>query len=85
MRKRFKRSAICSSDNYRVSRKAHIEYLKEKHLSFCGIAVSGKIAANTPVVNETAFTPKYKTIRVFGKEMVLTIEEYNLHCKHLGL
>ena len=28
---------------------------------------------------------KYKTIKVWGKEMKVTIEEYNLHCKHLGL
>lgn len=83
MRKRFKRSAICSSDNYEASRKAHIEFLKERHSNFCGLAVSDRMSADTST--KERYIPKFKTIRVFGKEMVITIEEYNLHCKHLGL
>ena len=31
MRKRINREAICSSENYRASRIAHQEYLKEQH------------------------------------------------------
>lgn len=85
MRKRINRAAICSSDNYRSSRKAHLDFLKERHSHFCGIAVSGKISIDVPVIKDNVIQPKFKTIRIFGKEMTLTIEEYNTHCKNIGL
>ena len=79
MRKRFNRNAVCSSENYSASKKAHIELLKEKHDHFGGFMVSGEIALDVPTVDNGKFQPKFKTIKVFGKEMRITIEEYNTH------
>lgn len=77
MRKRIDRRAVCSSDNYEVTHKAHLEYLKEQHSNFTGIAVSGKIEAIT--------VPRFKNIRIFGKVMKITLEEYNKYCKAYGI
>ena len=80
MRPRINRSALCSSENYKASRKAHLQMLQEKHSHFCGLLVSGEIKVDVPVVNnDNNISPKFKTITIFGKEMTLTIEEYNTH------
>ena len=80
MRKRFNRNAICSSENYKVSRDAHQQMLQEKHDHFCGLMVSGELQIDVPIVGSNGkFQPKFKTIKIFGKEMRLTIEEYNTH------
>ena len=79
MRQRFNRQAICSSDNYRASRRAHLDLLNEQHEHFSFLSVSGEIALDVPTVSDGKFQPKFKTIRIFGKEMRLTIEEYNTH------
>lgn len=84
-RKRFNRRAICSSNNYESTHKAHLEYLKEKHSHFSGIAISGEIAIDIPVIKGNSITPKFKTIRVFGKEMKVTIEECNTYCKNYNV
>ena len=84
MRKRINRRAICSSDNYSKSKKLHMEMLEERHSHFSGIAVSGEISIDQPVVLKSGkVLQRYKTIRVFGKDMKVTIEEYNTHCKSL--
>lgn len=85
MRKRINKAAICSSDNYKQSRKLHIEFLKERHSHFNEFKVSGEISIDVPVARDGKFTPRYRTIKVFGKEMTITIDEYNIHCKELGL
>lgn len=85
MRKRIKRNAICSSDNYKASKKIHYEYLKEKHSHFSGLYISGEISIDTPVIKDNTFTPKFKTIKIWGKDMRVSIEEYNTYCKDLGL
>ena len=78
MRKRINRNAVCSSDNYSASRKAHLDFLKERHDHFCGFMVSGEITFDVPkVTSKGGFEPKFKTVRIFGKEMKLSIEEYN--------
>jgi len=79
MRKRFNRQAICNSDNYKASKKAHLDFLKERHDHFSFLAISGEIALDVPTIKEGSLQPKFKTIRIFGKEMKLTIEEYNTH------
>lgn len=80
MRKRFNRNAVCSSENYTASKHAHLEMLKEKHNHFCGLMISGEIQLDVPkVTSRGIFEPKFKTIRILGKEMRLTIEEYNTH------
>ena len=84
MRPRFNRQAICSSNNYKASKKAHLDFLREQHDHFSFLAVSGEIALDVPTIKNGEIQPKFKTIRIFGKEMKLTIEEYNtyyLHCK----
>lgn len=85
MRKRINRNALCSSYKYETSKKLHLEYLKEKHAHFCGLYISGEISIDTPVVQNNTITPKFKTIKVFGKKMQVTIEEYNVHCKKFKL
>ena len=79
MRQRFNRQAICSSDNYKASKKAHLDFLKEQHDHFSFIAVSGEIALDVPTISKGKIQPRFKTIKIFGKEMRLTIEEYNTY------
>ena len=79
MRKRFNRGAICSSENYVASKKAHQSFLKERHDHFCGMMVSGEITFDVPEISSNNFEPKFKTITIFGKEMQLSIEEYKAH------
>ena len=79
MRSRFNRQAICSSDNYKASRQAHLDFLKEQHDHFSFLAVSGEIALDVPTIKNGEIQPKFKTITIFGKEIRLTIEEYNTH------
>ena len=80
MRKRFNRNAVCSSENYTASKKAHLDFLREKHDHFCGLMVSGELQIDVPSIDDKGFAgPKFKTIRILGKEMRLTIEEYNTH------
>ena len=85
MRKRFNRQAICSSDNYKASKRAHLDFLNEQHEHFSFLSVSGEIALDVPTVNNGKFQPKFKTVRIFGKEMRLTIEEYNTYYVNANL
>ena len=66
-RQRIKLNAVCSSENYRESKKINLhiqEKMQTKH---------------THKVKET--TISYKTIKVFGKEIKITITEYYEHCQ----
>ena len=86
MRKRFNRAAICSvsgNQGYEASHKSHLLYLEEKHQHFCNMLVSGELKLDVPILENGKASSKFKTIKVFGKEMKVTIEEYNTHC--LGL
>ena len=85
MRKRMNRAAVCSSENYSTSKRLHLNMLEEKHSHFRSMTVNGEIAIDVPVLKEDAVTPKFKTIRVFGKNMRVSIEEYNTYCRELGL
>lgn len=85
MRKRINRAAVCSSGNYSTSKKIHLSMLEEKHSHFKSITVNGEIAIDVPVLKGEMVIPKFKTIRVFGKNMRVSIEEYNTHCKELDL
>ena len=86
-RRHFSRAAVCSvsgnQGSYEASRKSHLLYLEEKHQHFCNMVVSGELSMDIPTISEGTIQPKFKTIKVFGKEMRVTIEEYNTHC--LGL
>lgn len=79
MRKRFKRDAVCSSKDYRATRKSHLDYLKESHNAFVAMVHSGDIVIDVEPVENSKITVKFKTVRVFGKEIKITIEEFNLH------
>ena len=85
MRKRVNRAAVCSSENYSTSRKLHLNMLEEKHSHFKSMTVNGEIAIDVPVLKGEMITPKFKTIRVFGKNMRVSIEEYNTYYKEFGL
>lgn len=85
MRKRMNRAAVCSSDNYSTSKKLHLSMLEEKHSHFKSMTVNGEIVIDVPVLKGEMITPKFKTIRVFGKNMRVSIEEYNTYCKEFGL
>lgn len=85
MRKRINRAAVCSSENYSTSKKIHLSMLEEKHSHFKSMTINGEIVIDVPVLKGEMVTPKFKTIRVFGKNMKVTIDEYNIYCKELGL
>lgn len=85
MRKRINRAAVCSSENYSTSKRLHPSMFEEKHSHFKSMTVNGEIAIDAPVLKGERITPKFKTIRVFGKNMRVSIEEYNTHCKKLDL
>ncbi len=79
MRKRINRAAVCSSDNYSTSKKLHLSMLEEKHSHFKSMTVNGEIVIDVPILKGEMITPKFKTIRVFGKNMRVSIEEYNTY------
>ena len=96
MRKRINRAAVCSSENYSTSKRIHLNMLEEKHSHFKSMTVNGEIVIDVPILNGEIvidvpilngemITPKFKTIRVFGKNTKVTIDEYNTYCKELGL
>ena len=85
MRKKINRAAVCSSENYSTSKRLHLSMLEEKHSHFKSMTVNGEIAIDVPVLKGEMITPKFKTIRVFGKNMRVSIEEYNTYCKELSL
>lgn len=80
MRNRINRSAICSSENYKASKKAHLDFLQERHTHFCGLMVSGEIKIDVPEISPKGeIEPKFKTITLWGKKIRLTMEEYKTH------
>lgn len=78
-RKRFNRIAICSSDSYEASRKMHKIFLEERHSHFSFLSVSGEIKADLPTFKKGKLQPEFKTVRILGKDMKITMEEYKEH------
>ena len=70
MRKRFKTSRLCSSDNYVISKKLHKAFLVEEH---------NKNAVIIEHIIERHSTKK-AYVKCFGKLMPITVEE----AKELG-
>lgn len=85
MRQRVNRAAVCSSSNYCKSKKLHLDFLKEEHSHFKEITINGEMSIDLPILRKGRVIPRYKTIKVFGKDMKVTIDEYNTHCVQLGL
>lgn len=73
MRKRFNRNAICSSENYRASKKAHIALLEEKHNSFDNAIA---LIAHSEQVEDIEIP---RTVIIFGKPMRLNSAEYEIY------
>lgn len=63
MRKRFKTSRICSSQNYKSSVKIHREILVKNHVE------------NTELFESIINTHKIAYTLVFGTEMILSADE----------
>lgn len=55
MRKRINRAAVCSSDNYSVSKRVHQMYLRERHAHFNEMVVNGEIAFDQPIFKDGNF------------------------------
>lgn len=85
MKQKINRNAVCSSDNYEASKRVHLNMLEERHSHFNNMVISGEISIDVPIFKDNAVTPKFKTIRIFGRNIKVSIEEYNIHCKALGL
>lgn len=79
MDKKVYRGVWCGSSHYAE----HVKMLEESHKHFEEMIISGEIKIDVPTVKSEGKRKmvgrKFKTIRIFGKEMRLTIEEYNTH------
>lgn len=85
MRKRFNPNAVCSSENYAASKRAHRAMLEEAHASFSEPVCSGKdkseeLAAKVKLFRAVSLV----TISVFGKPLRITREEFKSIAKPLG-
>ena len=83
MRRRINTAAVCSSENYSASRRAHQFALKEAHTSFSLMVVSNKVAEEDKLTLGKQFlrAAKLITIMVFGKPLQITKAEYDAHCQ----
>lgn len=77
MRKRIKLNAICSSDNYRASKRIHASWLKEQHDK--NSAEIQKIMQNSNNNTNSSgikFTPnnRYYTL-CFGEKVIIPFEK----------
>ena len=57
----------------------HQIMLDERHQHFSFLSVSGEIKADLPIFKDGKLQPEYKTVRILGKDMRITIEEYREH------
>lgn len=62
-RKRINRAAICTSDNYTISRAVHIKMLQENH--------------NTIISIKSLTAVKIPYVKAWGKLIKITVEEAN--------
>ena len=69
-RKRFNRVAICSSSNYKASKKSHRDYIREQHINNAELIT---------VISCEVKVTKQAYISVFGKLIPLTPQEVLLH------
>ena len=78
MKKRVNKNAVCSSDNYRASKKLHIDMLKEKHNTFVPVEDSLDSVKGT---NPLKLSVVMVSISIFGKKITITKDEYDEHCQ----
>lgn len=70
MRKRFNRTAICSSSNYEASRRSHLELLRENHEN------NREVFA---VISCKVHITKQAYISCFGKLIPISREDILIH------
>lgn len=63
-RYRVKPNAVCSSRNYKQSKKLHMDMLKKNHEVFMEM-----------IIKEEIVIKKHAYIKVFGKLMAITLDE----------
>ena len=73
VRTRFKRSRVCSSDNYSASRKANREYLSECHESFVELDIKVEIH-----VVHHYYTPCFESLIEISEERAKQFKEHNI-------
>lgn len=84
-RKRFNRNAICSSYNYKESKKAHIDMLKEHHKSFSvGLLVCTDGNKDLSIKVQIALDNRKVKVRILGKIHTITMKEYKERFEPLG-
>lgn len=78
MRQRINVNAICSSANYRASKRVHSSALERAHASFEKTLEEAKALGKQalPIIK-----PTLVKIRVLGKEMTITYSEWESHCR----
>lgn len=70
MRKRFKINRLASSDNYKLSRRIHAQYIENWH--------NDNIETITEITTSLVIN-KQKYIRVFGELIPISKEEMKIH------
>ena len=70
MRKRFKEGRIASSDNYELSRKVYISYLKRCHIKNMEIITR---------ISSEALIKQEKYVKVFGELNPISESELKVH------
>lgn len=69
--------AVCSSQNYELSKKLHKEYLEREHSSFVFTGFRTNVSSHN-------WHPEKVTVRVFGKPTTVSWAEYKIHYEPLG-
>lgn len=77
MRRRINVAAVCSSDNYIFSKRAHVAFLQRAHERFISLIESGELEL---VETTVEIKPSFVIIMVLGREMKLSYEDYLSHC-----
>lgn len=78
MRPRININAICSSANYRASKRVHASYLEKAHASFEETLQEARELGQQvmPIIK-----PTLVKIRVLGKVITVTYSEWETYCK----
>ena len=82
MRTRINVNAVCSSANYRASKKAHSSALERAHASFEKTLQEAKELGQQviPIIK-----PTLVKIRVLGKVITITYSEWETYCKEFPI
>lgn len=81
MRKRINTKAICSSDNYRASKRVHKAMLERNHQAFTAMVVSGEIVIEEKEIAtpKAEINPKSIRVKIFGRWTTFSWEYYVSH------